>query len=207
MKNKIKEKALNKAWEIRNYEINLYWKRAVYFWVFNTSLACASYKVYFCPSDNYSESNIFLLGICILIGFACSIAWLLSNIASKRWQENWENHIDLLENEKYGRLYKTVLSKYEYFPRPSVSRLNLKISFLIFIFWLILIFCYIIQITTHPYIYLIFVGLITFHMIGNEIGNKNAFVTIVRLIWGRKDSAIYMECNDNETIKIIDLNE
>ena len=30
---KIKE-TLRKAWEIRNFEINLYWKRALYFWGF-----------------------------------------------------------------------------------------------------------------------------------------------------------------------------
>lgn len=35
---KLEKNALNKAWEIRNYEINMYWKRAGYFWAFITTI-------------------------------------------------------------------------------------------------------------------------------------------------------------------------
>ncbi|MCM3904811.1 MAG: hypothetical protein ND866_24200 [Pyrinomonadaceae bacterium] len=31
------ERAFNKAWETRNFEIELYWKRATYFWAFIAS--------------------------------------------------------------------------------------------------------------------------------------------------------------------------
>lgn len=30
----LKTNALMQAWETRNFEINLYWKRAAYFWAF-----------------------------------------------------------------------------------------------------------------------------------------------------------------------------
>ena len=35
---KLEKNALNKAWEIRNFEINMYWKRAGYFWAFITTI-------------------------------------------------------------------------------------------------------------------------------------------------------------------------
>ncbi|MGH8568044.1 MAG: hypothetical protein ACREXU_08475, partial [Gammaproteobacteria bacterium] len=33
------------------------------------------------------------------------------NRGSKFWQENWENHVDLLEDQIMGPLYKTVVSR------------------------------------------------------------------------------------------------
>ena len=71
----------------------------------------------------------------LILGIICSSAWLFSNIASKYWQENWENHITLLEDSEIGRLYKTTVSFYENPFKPSVSRLNLKISAFITIAW------------------------------------------------------------------------
>ena len=74
--------------------------------------------------------------ILLILGIACSLAWFLSNIASKHWQENWENHIKLLEDSKFGRIFMTTVSDYKNPLKPSVSRLNLKISLLVHIAWI-----------------------------------------------------------------------
>ncbi|PNK72626.1 hypothetical protein CEQ35_000035 [Yersinia enterocolitica] len=44
-------------------------------------------------------------------GFVFSYGWFLVNKGSKFWQENWEFHIDRLEDEITGPLYKTVLHR------------------------------------------------------------------------------------------------
>ena len=124
--------ALDRAWDTRNFEINLYWKRAAYFWAFNTTIAIAYYHVLTNVSIQTPLTSIVLL----LLGFVCSVAWFLSNIASKHWQENWENHIKLLEDTIHGRLYKTTVCDYEYAIKPSVSRLNLKISLFVILAWI-----------------------------------------------------------------------
>lgn len=127
---KLEKNALNKAWEIRNFEINMYWKRAGYFWAFITTIIVAFYNVI--KSNTINQPYIFIIS---LLGVAFSLAWFYSNIASKHWQENWENHIDLLEDKYYGRLYKTVLSNNRKPSKPSVSRINLKLSLLVLITW------------------------------------------------------------------------
>ena len=124
--------ALDRAWDTRNFEINLYWKRAAYFWAFNTTIAIAYYHVI---TNEVIQTTWFSI-ILFLLGFTCSIAWFLSNIASKHWQENWENHIKLLEDTIYGRLYKTTVCDYKYPIKPSVSRLNLKISLFVILAWI-----------------------------------------------------------------------
>ena len=43
------------------------------------------------------------------LGLLTAIANVLSARGSRFWQENWEKHIDMLEDEFEGRLYKTVL--------------------------------------------------------------------------------------------------
>lgn len=136
----IEKKALEQAWKTRDFEINLYWKRAGYFWAFNTTIAVAFYNVATNKGLTYMNE---IAAILLILGVICSIAWFFSNIASKYWQENWENHINLLEDSECGRLYKTTMSYYEHPFKPSVSRLNLKISFFVILAWLVTAYiCY-----------------------------------------------------------------
>jgi hypothetical protein len=63
---------------------------------------------------------------------------------SKYWQENWEKHVDWLEDDVMGPLYKRVLA-YKYGkagrllptkPYPfSVSKINQLLSFAICLVW------------------------------------------------------------------------
>ena len=83
-----------------------------------------------------------ILLLLTFIGFILSLAWYLSNRGSKYWQENWERHVDVLEDDIIGSLYKTTLS-YEdkdvcnpikAYPF-SVSKINLLISLISTSIW------------------------------------------------------------------------
>lgn len=101
---KLLGRALTQAYEIRKFEIELYWKRAAYFWAF----IGASFVGYgtFLGKD---QEHALLLTACI--GFVFSVAWHCVNKGSKFWQENWENHVELLEDEVFGPLYKSLTER------------------------------------------------------------------------------------------------
>jgi len=80
------------------------------------------------------------------LGVVFSVAWYFVNRASKFWQENWEKHVDLLEDAVVGPLYKTVLSDADlsfgkwWGPYPfSVSRLNQILSLFVLALFLLLV--------------------------------------------------------------------
>jgi len=136
----LRAEALKHALDIRKFEIGLYWKRATYFW----TLIAASFAGYFAlqnvDSSNKSYGSIFLIAC---IGFLLSLGWYLVNRGSKFWQENWERHVDVLEDQIIGPLYRTVLAKEEFqFWKPhdgfpfSVSRINQLISLFVTFVWL-----------------------------------------------------------------------
>ncbi len=57
--------AFEKAWEIRNFEIEMYWKRASYFWAFIASafvgyfalVSSSNYRL----QDRFNHAEVFLL--------------------------------------------------------------------------------------------------------------------------------------------------
>lgn len=118
---------LKKAYEvisdIRKFEIELFWKRSTFFWAFITAIYTAYYhvltKIYFID-NHYNHGSIPLIVLASLGLFFC-FSWLLSSKASKHWQENWENHIDLLEDEVTGPLYKVYQANTSY----SVSKITI----------------------------------------------------------------------------------
>lgn len=131
-----KEKAaFEKAWAIRNFEIEMYWKRASYFWAFIASTfvgyfaltASANYQ----REDPFNHAEVFFI---ICIGVTLSFAWLLTNIGSKTWQRHWEVHVDLLEDKFTGPLYKTVYPEKTF----SVSKINEIVSAVVMLVWLLL---------------------------------------------------------------------
>lgn len=122
--------ALDRAWKNRDFEIELYWKRAAYFWTF---LVAVFGGYFLLLSKGTSVDPVYRLMLSSL-GLVFSGAWVLVNIGSKKWQENWEKHIDLLEKEVTGDLYKTVLDKDSY----SVSKVNKKVSQFVFCLWCVL---------------------------------------------------------------------
>lgn len=134
------KKAYEQAARTREFEIGLYWKRAGYFWAFIVSIYTAFFSVqkeFFFTKDEGLEHGALALLVLSAIGFFFCVAWLLSNYASKHWQENWENHMDLLEDFVTGPLYKIYSAGKSF----SVSKINIAAgwvvsacSFLLFLF-------------------------------------------------------------------------
>jgi hypothetical protein len=97
-------RALAIALEIRKFEIELYWKRAAYFWAF-TGAALAGYLKELSKRPHNSE----ILLLTSSVGLVFAVAWYFVNRGSKYWQKNWETHVDLLEDAVHGPLYKTII--------------------------------------------------------------------------------------------------
>lgn len=129
------EKSLNIAHEIRKFEIEMYWKRATYFWAFLTVLITAYGATYSIPYSDIIKPWIQWF-VCI-VGFIFSIAFYAVNVGSKFWQANWERSVDALEFYITGNLYKiNFTGKGNY----SVSTINKWLSIVICLCWLIIIF-------------------------------------------------------------------
>jgi len=134
------EKAYEQAWKAKNFEIENYWKRTIYFWGFQTVIFAGFCTISAQKPIGEDRSLIFCI---ICVGFITALAWFLTNKGSKTWQENWENHVDMLEDYVTGPLYK-IISKQSY----SVSKINLEISRFIMFLWAIFMIRYLLQYTT-----------------------------------------------------------
>ncbi|WP_249975356.1 hypothetical protein [Vreelandella olivaria] len=144
-----REKTFQYALDTRKFEIDLYWKRATYFWTF-IAATFAGYAAIQAASSIEDKADLSVILCCL--GVLFSFGWHCVNRGSKQWQENWENHVDMLEDEVTGPLFKTVLRRRpaknwkEHIgnsatgPWPiSVSGVNQIISMYVVIFWLILL--------------------------------------------------------------------
>lgn len=129
----IRSKALETALKTRKLEIELYWKRANYFWLFNAAIFAG--MLFTKAHDTYY--NMFFASN---LGLVFSLGWFLVNKGSKYWQANWEHHVDALENSSIGTLYKMtktpsagcwVTNEGLY----SVSKLNQIISLYVTFVW------------------------------------------------------------------------
>lgn len=142
-------KALERALDIRKFEIDLYWKRATYFWTFIAATLAGFVAIQASPSQNKTDLLVLLCNL----GIVFSFGWLCANRGSKYWQENWENHVDMLEDPVNGPLYKVILSRGEpngltewavhllTGPSPiSVSKINQLISVFVTLMWCGLLF-------------------------------------------------------------------
>jgi hypothetical protein len=142
---KKQEMALEKALDIRKFEIDLYWRRTAYFSAFITLAFGGYFEILKTPPDKIGFLKDDLLLAVSALGFILSVCWFFVNKASKHWQENWEHHVYLLEDEVMGPLYKTSheygngksscvspLKPYHY----SISKINQWLSFVVVLVWL-----------------------------------------------------------------------
>jgi hypothetical protein len=134
----LRRAALEEARENRKFEIDLYWRRAAYFWVF-IAAAFGGYSTL-----QGDRQTIAFLVACL--GFIFSLAWYFVNRGSKFWQQNWELHVDLLEDDFAGPIYKTVVQRKQCRFRDltgaypfSVSKINQLLSLFVTVVWLTLI--------------------------------------------------------------------
>lgn len=134
------------ARDVRKFEIELYWKRAAYFWAFVSVLFIGYYQTIPVEAGKNIIPEKFLINCLILLGgYIFSLGWFFVNKGSKFWQENWEAHITMLENELNEPLFGIIkrntnscikLTKsYPY----SVSKINQILSLIVVLFWGILI--------------------------------------------------------------------
>ncbi len=141
----LRKAALERALDIRKFEIDLYWRRATYFWTF-IAASLAAYGVVQGLSDE--QDKTYLSVVVGSLGLVFSLAWYCANRGSKQWQENWEAHVDLLEDEIVGPLYKTVICQpratgvasflYRFIVGPgnfSVSKINQLTSLFVTALW------------------------------------------------------------------------
>ena len=138
--------ALERAHDLRKFEIDLYWKRATYFWTL-IAATLAGFVLVQTSSDPSIKANMSVLLACL--GIVFSFGWFCVNRGSKFWQENWEFHVDMLENAIDGPLYKVVISRGRsmgekwlsrlLFGKISVSKVNQLISVIVTLMWVYLL--------------------------------------------------------------------
>lgn len=140
---KLMKEAYRTALEMRKIELELYWKRATYFFVFITATLAGIYFV-FNNSNDAKENDILTLCLSIFGQFV-SLGWLSANRGGKFWIENWEKHVDLIEDYITGPLYKSIFNSDNYkkfkfnqaYPF-SVTKINHIISFVVSILFLVI---------------------------------------------------------------------
>jgi hypothetical protein len=125
------ENAHKLAWETRNFEIDKFWIRTAFFGGF-TALIFNGYISILSGPRPMLIKNLDIYLICL--GIIFSAAWFLSILGSKHWQENWEAHIDMLEDEITGPLYKIICCKRQW-QCFSVSKINRFLAAVIILIW------------------------------------------------------------------------
>ncbi|HOA06298.1 MAG TPA: hypothetical protein PKM07_00215 [Spirochaetota bacterium] len=156
--NKQFDKLYEKAIEIRNFEIELFWKRSNYFLILNIAIATG---IFIKTDDNTMKLPLIILGI------ISSIFWVGINLGSKFWQDRWENKLAEIEEKEFpdNKLFSISLDesrndvaksfkfdpprKYFFLKRitnflilqkPSVSRIMISLSYVFTIFWIFVLF-------------------------------------------------------------------
>lgn len=123
-----RRQALDRAWSVRNFEIDLYWKRSLYFWGFQVAFLAGGGVAFGMLNEADRQVEPFLLAfgaLLSLLGCISATLWAALERGSKDWQDNWERHIDLLEEEFTGAIYKTYVVPADKNGRSfSVSKLN-----------------------------------------------------------------------------------
>ncbi|MEG6509265.1 hypothetical protein V6C03_09805 [Methyloligella sp. 2.7D] len=140
---KKKEKILEIAADTRKFEIDLFWKRSLFFWGF----IAAAFLAYGALGSRPQDDAVLLLTISSF-GFVCSVAWTLANRGSKYWQMAWEAKLETYEDVLVKGLFTEaitpreddahwwgVLSRKSHY---SVSRLAIALSDFTVLIWIIL---------------------------------------------------------------------
>lgn len=124
-------KAYEVALDVRKFEIELYWKRAGYFWLLLAALAGSLGLILTGGNEKtLPEARRETLALFVsCAGAVLAVCWSIVNRASKSWQRNWEFHVDVLEDRVVGPLYKTTMFKGMAQPISySISEANFWIS-------------------------------------------------------------------------------
>lgn len=126
-------KRFDAALATRQFEIDLFWKRSLFFWGF---IAAAFVAVAALEAKSHALP-IVVSGF----GMVCSLAWTLANRGSKYWQEQWESKIEDVEDNVTGSLFKREEPRQDKGwwlsgRRYSVSKLTIAVSDYVFLVWI-----------------------------------------------------------------------
>jgi hypothetical protein len=124
--------AIEVALAARQFELEHFWRRALFFWGFIASAFIGLVNTY--PT----QPRLSIVVSCF--GLMCSLSWTLVNRGSKYWYESWETKVKDNSDEDI----KILFTKVE-IPRKrglwsakrySVSRLSIALSDFTFILWI-----------------------------------------------------------------------
>jgi len=125
-------KRFDAAFATRQFEIDLFWKRSLFFWGF---IGAAFVAVAALDGESRVLSTL-VSGF----GMVCSLGWTLANRGSKYWQEQWESKIEAVEDSVTGPLFKESLPQQNKGwwlsgRRYSVSKLAIAVSDYVLLVW------------------------------------------------------------------------
>ncbi|HZZ17120.1 MAG TPA: hypothetical protein VFE08_14295 [Candidatus Sulfotelmatobacter sp.] len=92
-----RKKRFDVALQTRQLEIDLFWKRSLFFWGF-ISVAFAAVAGL---KGEQPTLSLLISGF----GLICSVSWALVNRGSKYWHEQWESKIEEEEKEVTGEFF------------------------------------------------------------------------------------------------------
>lgn len=128
---RIPEERFKASIQARSQELELFWKRSLFFW----GLIASTFVGYAATIDKKGPVSLTLA----CFGFICSLAWTLANRGSKFWQENWEQKVAATEGPVVGELFRSQEPRQKKGPfsgyRFSVSRLAIALSDFAAIVW------------------------------------------------------------------------
>lgn len=130
--------AYDKSHASKNFEIELYWKRATYTWTLIAAL------ITFCGllinpyfTKDKDDGLIFVAFVTSVIGILVTIVCNLIIESGERWKKNWEVHTALLEPLFSGSLYATHVVSSE--NRLSIAKLNNALYLMFLFIWILII--------------------------------------------------------------------
>jgi len=119
----------------REFEIDLFWRRALFFWGF---LAAA-----FVALAATHDKSPRLAVVVASFGAVCAWTWTLANRGSKYWYESWEKKVQTAERSITGALFAQIEAPGDAGPlsgrRYSVSRLAIGFSYFTWIVWTVIL--------------------------------------------------------------------
>jgi len=130
------KKRLDLAVQTRNFEIELFWKRSLFFWGF-IAAAFAGYA-------SLHSSNHGLATAIGSFGMVCSFAWALVTRGSKYWQEGWESKVDESELPLIGHFFAIEMKPQTHkgfwlrSRKFSVSKISIALSDYVLLMWICL---------------------------------------------------------------------
>ena len=120
-------------------EVELYWKRATYFWTFVGAIFAGYFLIL-----NKGNDHIHLKLLIESLGIIFSFSWYLVNRGSQYWNEYWIDKIKAIKSAyeiytdfPFNKELIKIFCPLEIFPF-DVAKINLILSLFIFLLWVVL---------------------------------------------------------------------